>query len=164
MICETVFFFAQNATIYLLFLNSIRIIIIFQIQPITSIGILSWDHLLSTSLHLVQMSLAYLLMLIVMTFNTWLCLAVVLGSTLGYFLVGWKKPSGIDVSDHCHWLEEPNEVAENTLRNRSSTRKRLFYIDELSFKRNLRSFCNLIQRKLRRWSSNVVRAVLYTIS
>ena len=102
MICETVFFFAQNATIYLLFLNSIRIIIIFQIQPITSIGILSWDHLLSTSLHLVQMSLAYLLMLIVMTFNTWLCLAVVLGSTLGYFLVGWKKPSGIDVSDHCH--------------------------------------------------------------
>ena len=63
----------------------------------------NWGHLLGTILHLVQMSLAYLLMLIVMTFNTWLCLAVLLGSTLGYFLVGWKKPAGaIDVSDHCH--------------------------------------------------------------
>ena len=63
----------------------------------------NWGHLLGTILHLVQMSLAYLLMLVVMTFNTWLCLAVVLGSTLGYFLVGWKRPAGaIDVSDHCH--------------------------------------------------------------
>jgi len=63
----------------------------------------NWGHLLGTILHLVQMSLAYILMLIVMTFNTWLCLAVVLGSTLGYFLIGWKRPAGaIDVSDHCH--------------------------------------------------------------
>lgn len=73
-----------------------------QARTSTAVGILSWEHILSTSLHLVQISLAYILMLIVMTFNTWLCLAVVLGSTLGYFLVGWKKPAGIDVSDHCH--------------------------------------------------------------
>lgn len=64
--------------------------------------IFSGSHVLSTCLHFIQMTLAYLLMLVVMTFNTWLCLAVVLGSTLGYFFVGWKKPSVIDVSDHCH--------------------------------------------------------------
>ena len=63
---------------------------------------LSWGHLVSTGLHFIQMTLAYFLMLIVMTYNTWLCLAVVFGASLGYFLVGWKKTSVIDVSDHCH--------------------------------------------------------------
>ena len=65
---------------------------------------LSCGHLVSTGLHFIQMTLAYFLMLIVMTYNTWLCLAVVFGASLGYFLVGWKKTSVIDVSDHCHWL------------------------------------------------------------
>jgi len=73
-----------------------------QVRTNESIGILSWEHLVSTILHLIQISLAYILMLIVMTFNTWLCLSVVIGSTLGYFLIGWKRPPGIDVSDHCH--------------------------------------------------------------
>ena len=67
---------------------------------------LSCGHLVSTGLHFIQMTLAYFLMLIVMTYNTWLCLAVVFGASLGYFLVGWKKTSVIDVSDHCHWLRK----------------------------------------------------------
>ena len=50
-----------------------------------------------------QLTLAYFLMLIVMTFNTWLCLAVVFGSTTGYFLFGWRKSVVVDVAgDHCH--------------------------------------------------------------
>ena len=52
---------------------------------------------------LLQLTLAYFLMLIVMTFNTWLCLAVVVGSTTGYFLFGWRKSVVVDAhADHCH--------------------------------------------------------------
>jgi len=59
-------------------------------------------HFVLTLLHLVQMTLAYFLMLIVMTYNSWLCGAVILGSTVGYFLVGWRKTTLVDTSDHCH--------------------------------------------------------------
>merc|ERR1712241_294803 len=62
----------------------------------------SMAHFVLTLLHLVQITLAYFLMLIVMTYNSWLCGAVILGSTLGYFLVGWRKTTVVDVSDHCH--------------------------------------------------------------
>jgi len=65
-------------------------------------GMFSIGHLMLTALHLVQFTLAYILMLIVMTYNTWLCLATVLGSTVGYFLFGWRKNAIVDVSDHCH--------------------------------------------------------------
>merc|ERR1712156_1412670 len=63
---------------------------------------LSLAHFVLTGLHMVQMALAYFLMLIVMTYNTWLCLSVIFGSTVGYFLFGWRKTSVVDVSDHCH--------------------------------------------------------------
>merc|ERR1719195_36097 len=42
---------------------------------------LSLPHFVLTALHMVQMTLAYFLMLIVMTYNTWLLLAVLFGST-----------------------------------------------------------------------------------
>merc|ERR1711953_1367447 len=42
----------------------------------------SLPHLILTGLHMLQMTLAYFLMLIVMTYNSWLCGAVILGSTL----------------------------------------------------------------------------------
>jgi len=38
-----------------------------------------------------------------MTYNVWLCLAVLFGATLGYFLFGWKKSVVVDVTEHCHW-------------------------------------------------------------
>ena len=63
----------------------------------------SLPHIILTVLHMLQMTLAYFLMLIVMTYNSWLCAAVILGSTLGYFCFGWRKTSIVDVSDHCHW-------------------------------------------------------------
>lgn len=37
-----------------------------------------------------------------MTYNIWLCLAVLFGATLGYFLFGWKKSVVVDVTEHCH--------------------------------------------------------------
>ncbi|XP_058062675.1 high affinity copper uptake protein 1 isoform X1 [Anopheles bellator] len=68
-------------------------------QPPT---MLSFMHLYQTLLHIVQVTLSFLLMLIFMTYNTWLCLAVVLGAALGYFLFGWKKSVIVDVTEHCH--------------------------------------------------------------
>lgn len=68
-------------------------------QPPT---MLSAMHLYQTFLHILQVSLSFLLMLIFMTYNTWLCVAVVLGAALGYFLFGWKKSVIVDVTEHCH--------------------------------------------------------------
>ncbi|XP_028128853.1 high affinity copper uptake protein 1 isoform X2 [Diabrotica virgifera virgifera] len=59
-------------------------------------------HALQTILHMVQMVLSYFLMLIFMTFNVWLCMAVVVGAGIGYFLFGWKKSVVVDVTEHCH--------------------------------------------------------------
>lgn len=68
-------------------------------QPPT---MLSAMHLFQTFLHILQVTLSFLLMLIFMTYNTWLCVAVVLGAALGYFLFGWKKSVIVDVTEHCH--------------------------------------------------------------
>ncbi|XP_037821693.1 high affinity copper uptake protein 1 [Lucilia sericata] len=58
-------------------------------------------HLIQTLINLVQIILSYLLMLIFMTFNYWLCLAVVLGLGLGYFFFGWIKQDVYE-SECCH--------------------------------------------------------------
>ncbi|KAL6440941.1 hypothetical protein ACFW04_003381 [Cataglyphis niger] len=63
---------------------------------------LSWMHLFQTFLHIVQIVLSYFLMLIFMTYNVWLCCAVVIGAAIGYFLFGWKKSVIVDVTEHCH--------------------------------------------------------------
>ncbi|KAH8312855.1 hypothetical protein KR044_013218, partial [Drosophila immigrans] len=43
-------------------------------------------HCYQTMLHMLQVAISFMLMLVFMTFNVWLCLAVVLGAGLGYFL------------------------------------------------------------------------------
>ncbi|XP_034487685.1 high affinity copper uptake protein 1 [Drosophila innubila] len=48
-------------------------------------------HIIQSLLNLLQIVISYLLMLIFMTFNYWLCLAVVLGLGVGYFFFGWVK-------------------------------------------------------------------------
>ena len=51
----------------------------------------------------VQIVVSYCLMLIFMTYNVWLCLAVALGAATGYFMFGWKKTVVVDVGgEHCH--------------------------------------------------------------
>ncbi|XP_014251551.1 high affinity copper uptake protein 1 isoform X2 [Cimex lectularius] len=72
------------------------------VEPITSPRIWSWFNAMQTMLHMLQMTISYLLMLIFMTFNVWLCLAVVLGSSTGYFFFGWKKTLVVDRNEHCH--------------------------------------------------------------
>ncbi|KAI9584902.1 high affinity copper uptake protein 1 [Glossina fuscipes] len=53
--------------------------------------VFSTPHLIQTILNAIQIFISYLLMLIFMTFNYWLCLAVVLGLGVGYFFFGWIK-------------------------------------------------------------------------
>uniref|UniRef100_A0A7N5P0M7 Copper transport protein n=1 Tax=Ailuropoda melanoleuca TaxID=9646 RepID=A0A7N5P0M7_AILME len=46
---------------------------------------LSW-HLAETLLHMVQVVLGYLVMLAVMSYNTWIFLGAIVGSATGYFV------------------------------------------------------------------------------
>lgn len=58
------------------------------------------SHIVQSLLNLLQIVISYLLMLIFMTFNYWLCLAVILGLGLGYFFFGWNKKNP-DESECC---------------------------------------------------------------
>ena len=63
---------------------------------------MSSGHLALTALQLLQVTFAYALMLIVMTFNAWLCLATVAGAAFGYFLFGWRKTLLLHNEEPCH--------------------------------------------------------------
>lgn len=63
---------------------------------------MSTAHAWQTILHGVQVLVSYMLMLVFMTYNTWLCAAVVLGSATGYFLFGWRESVVVDFTEHCH--------------------------------------------------------------
>lgn len=73
-----------------------------EVHKVARNRMLSWPHILQTCLHIIQMVLSYFLMLIFMTYNVWLCLAVVAGSGMGYFLFGWRKATVVDITEHCH--------------------------------------------------------------
>ncbi|KAH3796997.1 hypothetical protein DPMN_150573 [Dreissena polymorpha] len=67
-----------------------------------SIHMMSGSHFLQTLLHMIQVFISYCLMLIFMTYNVWLCLSVILGAGVGYFLFGWRKAIVVDINEHCH--------------------------------------------------------------
>ncbi|KAK7866672.1 hypothetical protein R5R35_006056 [Gryllus longicercus] len=66
-------------------------------------SLLTTLHFYQTLLHAVQLFSSYLFMLLFMTYNGWVCLAVVVGSGIGYYLVGWRKTEYVlaNVSDQC---------------------------------------------------------------
>lgn len=59
-------------------------------------------HITQSLLHLIQVSVSYILMLIVMTFNLWLCLAVVSGAAVGYYFFGWIRQTTLDPNECCN--------------------------------------------------------------
>ncbi|XP_061389814.1 high affinity copper uptake protein 1 [Musca vetustissima] len=63
--------------------------------------IFSTPHLIQTFFNLIQIILSYLMMLVFMTYNYWLCLAVILGLGVGYFFFGWIKQDVYE-SECCH--------------------------------------------------------------
>lgn len=46
-----------------------------------------WFHVAQTLFHVLQVVLGYMVMLAVMSYNAWIFLGAIAGSTLGYFLV-----------------------------------------------------------------------------
>lgn len=62
----------------------------------------SLAHLIQTILHTLQVFIGYLLMLAFMTYNCWICIALLLGSGMGYFLFGWRTPNLSSSGDHCN--------------------------------------------------------------
>jgi len=65
-------------------------------------NLFSRAHAFQTFLHLVSLTLSYFLMLIAMTFNSWLFGSVVGGLAAGYFLFGWKKTVMMEAEGGCH--------------------------------------------------------------
>ena len=63
-------------------------------------------HVIQTLLHMLQVTVSYFLMLIVMTYNVWLFIAVILGAGAGYFLFAKFRGPGTrilqDENEHCH--------------------------------------------------------------
>lgn len=62
----------------------------------------STPHAIQTLLHMVQVLISYVLMLVLMTFNAYLCISIVLGAGLGYFAFCWRRFTVIDETEHCH--------------------------------------------------------------
>ncbi|XP_053266799.1 high affinity copper uptake protein 1 isoform X2 [Pleuronectes platessa] len=63
---------------------------------------LSPGHFMQTLLHIIQVVISYFLMLVFMTYNAYLCIAVALGAGMGYFLFSWRKAVVVDITEHCH--------------------------------------------------------------
>jgi len=62
----------------------------------------SLHHYLQTILQIIQVGASYLLMLVTMTYNGYLFIAVCVGSGAGYFLFSLKKEKVVDITEHCH--------------------------------------------------------------
>ena len=80
--------------------------------------VMSWLHLFQTLLYIVQLTLAYWLMLIVMTYNSYLTVAVVLGAGFGHWLFASFQSLQPKVdqfaSDACHWSHYHLQIIEPT--------------------------------------------------
>ncbi|KHJ40904.1 Ctr copper transporter family protein [Trichuris suis] len=70
--------------------------VMYRLKPV-SIG-----HAIQSAMHMLQLLISYVLMLVVMTFNTWLLFAVVIGAGIGYLLFGWRRALATEPCEHCH--------------------------------------------------------------
>ncbi|XP_054081731.1 high affinity copper uptake protein 1 isoform X1 [Zeugodacus cucurbitae] len=62
---------------------------------------LTSTHIVTSLLFFVQVALSYLLMLVFMNYNYWLCLSVIGGLGFGYFIFGWSQHDAYD-NECCH--------------------------------------------------------------
>jgi len=62
--------------------------------------LISKYHILLTITHLLQVVISYALMLAVMTFNSWMFLAVILGFVMGYMLLSPLAIEQLEDDDH----------------------------------------------------------------
>jgi copper transporter 1 len=62
----------------------------------------SIPHAVQSLLHTMQAVLSYTLMLSFMTFNIYICVSIIAGTGIGYFMFCWRRITIVHVSD-CHW-------------------------------------------------------------
>ncbi|XP_055974751.1 high affinity copper uptake protein 1-like [Sorex fumeus] len=72
--------------------------------------LLSARHLLQAMLHVLQVTLSYLLMLTAMTYNAYLFLALLAGAGAGYWLFGGKKAEDVDSQNLCRNKVELDDI------------------------------------------------------
>ncbi|VDD81782.1 unnamed protein product [Mesocestoides corti] len=65
-------------------------------------GYCSLQHLLQTLLHVLQLFISYMLMLIIMTYNVYVCVALLVGAGLGYFLFFRNQFIIVGNKECCH--------------------------------------------------------------
>lgn len=68
---------------------------------------ISWPHVIQSCLHVLQITISYMLMLTAMTFNLWYFMSVVIGAGIGYFCFGARGGRKSDseraqLTEHCH--------------------------------------------------------------
>ncbi|XP_013389452.1 high affinity copper uptake protein 1 isoform X2 [Lingula anatina] len=59
-------------------------------------------HYLQAFLHILQVFVSYVLMMVFMLLNVWLCVAVCVGAGVGYLLFGWRRSVVNDENEHCN--------------------------------------------------------------
>ncbi|RWS20211.1 high affinity copper uptake protein 1-like protein [Leptotrombidium deliense] len=60
-------------------------------------------HIIQSVLHIFQVAFGYILMLLAMTYNVWIFLAIVLGAGVGYFLfTANSRPNSVIIEEHCN--------------------------------------------------------------
>lgn len=65
-------------------------------------SMLKTGHLIQTLLYGLQITIGYLLMLIFMAYNAYICIAVILGAMTGFLVFGWQKCLMLEMTaDHC---------------------------------------------------------------
>ena len=61
-----------------------------------------FSHIGQGLLQVVQVFIGYLLMLAFMTYNAWICIAVLIGAGLGYIAFGGEDEHQEAFGDHCN--------------------------------------------------------------
>lgn len=76
---------------FIVFIHSFFVCSIDIFIYIYSDHLINWGHLLQTIMHMIQVSVSYFVMLVLMTYNWTICISVVLGAVMGYFLFGYAR-------------------------------------------------------------------------
>lgn len=63
---------------------------------------INYLHAYQSLLHVLQVAISYTLMLGFMTFNVWICISILFGAGLGYFLFFKQKLNYEFINEHCH--------------------------------------------------------------
>ncbi|VDN11801.1 unnamed protein product [Dibothriocephalus latus] len=69
---------------------------------LVDLGYFTKIHLMQTGLHVLHLILSYMAMLIVMTYNVYMFLAIVLGAMFGYFIFFRRRFVMFNEQDCCH--------------------------------------------------------------